>query len=170
MTAYQQTDATGSYQLDSAKSGDTELLASLFNSAEYTRWINAFRREDEALHHAAVQRRSTELIVQFQDQWAGKIDDFSTELQNDVEKYVRLIIVFLTRLSNIKRVKLTVTDDHSIFFRVSHFHLNGYLELHFGDQEPLELVYTLFKNKKPLPAYGGPVEQTLIQYFAAISA
>lgn len=170
MTAYQQTDATGTYQLDSTNFGDTELLASLFNSAEYTQWINEFRREDEALYHATVQRRSTELIVQFQDQWAGKFDDLPTDLQAEIEKYVRLIIVFLTRLSNIKRVKLTVTDDHSIFFRVNHFHLNGYLELHFGDDEPLELVYTLFKNKQPLPAYGGPVEETLIQYFAAISA
>jgi len=48
--------------------------------------------------------------------------------------------------------------------------LRAYLELHFGGNEEIELVYNLTKEKDIISAYGGKVEPTLAKLFEALNA
>lgn len=170
MTSYQVADMTGSYQSNRADGSSEELLTSLFNNPTYAEWINNFRRADQDLHLETVRRREAELIGSFLNQWSGVYPTLAMDLRAEVEKSVRLVIVFLSRLTNLRLATVTVTDDFSVFFQSRHGQLHGYLEIHFGDDLPVEMLYNLYQNKVPIAAFEGSVEENLTHYLRAIRA
>ncbi len=140
------------------------------NNPDYDKWLRDWDREDNSLRIAAAQRQSAELIVSFIGQWKVAYQGLTDELRGEVEKYVRVVATMLPRFQTLDYHKLTVTKDDSVFFQVRYGNLKAYVELHFGDDEDIELLYNLTKDKEVVSAYGGGVENTLAKLFEAVNA
>ena len=65
---------------------------------------------------------------------------------------------------------MTLTKKDSVLFQLRYGSLRAYVELHFGDEEEIELLYNLTKDKEIVSAYGGAVEKTLAKLFEVINA
>lgn len=76
----------------------------------------------------------------------------------------------LPRFQLMDYYRLAVTKEGSVFFQIRYGEVRAYVELHFGDDEDIELTYNLTMDKEITSAYGGPVEKTLAKLFEAINA
>jgi|GEM_PF-6685417 hypothetical protein len=142
----------------------------LLNNLDYDKWLRDWDREDNYLRVTAAQRQSAEMIVSFLGQWKDKNPELSIELDKEVQKYIRTVATVLPRFQPLDFHLLKVTNEESIFFQVRYGELRAYLELHFGGNEEIELVYNLTKEKDIISAYGGKVEPTLAKLFEALNA
>ena len=163
-------ETTGSYQIDRLDGSGEELLTTVFNDPAYAVWINGFRKADRDLYLETSRRREAELNGSFLEQWGASYSDVEADMRSEVEKAVRMVSTFLARLTNLRLATVTVTEDSSVFFQARHGNLHGYLEIHFGDDLPVEMLYNIYRNKAPISAFEGTVEQSLSHYLRVIRA
>ncbi|HFA50124.1 MAG TPA: hypothetical protein ENJ95_14030 [Bacteroidetes bacterium] len=69
-------------------------------------------------------------------------------------------------LTGPQKLSVDITADCSVFLTVLYPGKNAYFELFFeaGKEEPVELVFNVYKNKKPVSAYGGKFADALAAF------
>ena len=128
---------------------------------------------DEALipQSEKLNRENARQLAQFEENWNKVKAQYSAYRRQDVDKYVRLLLQLLSRVQTPDLLSLRMTRDESVLFQLNYPNrMNGYVELHFGEPDSIELVFNLYRNKQLVKAYGGTVEQSLGTYLLALNA
>jgi hypothetical protein len=146
-----------------------ETRTSLHN-ADYDKWLRDWDREDNFLRVASAQRQCAEMIMSFLGQWKTAYPNLGEALDKEIQKSIRIIATLLPRFQPLDFYHVTVTKEDSVFFQLRYGELRAYVELHFGGDEAVELLYNLTKDKAVISAYGGSTEVTLAKLFEAINA
>ena len=139
--------------------------------AEYDALMRLWVTEALVPRSEKLNRENARQLASFEKDWTEIRGNYSASRQVDVDKYTRLLLQLLSRVNSPKFVSVKMTQEESVFFQISYSGgLNGYVELHFGEPDPIEIVFNLYRDKRPVKAYGGTVEHGLGVYLLALNA
>ena len=162
---YYHTDATGSFRSSRAAE---PLIDTIYNNPEYAGYINQLREPFDYFRFEKIHRYQTALAHSFEEQWSTTRHQVDNNTRLEVEASVYLVIAQLSRITNIRILTISVTDDQSVFFQLRHEAIHGYVEIHFGNDLPVELLCIAFRDKDVVYTFEGPIRQGIASYLRAL--